>query len=855
MNLLLSLLEAIGLVTPAAERHVADTGDDADDGSAATPYRTIAKAMSDAAALPAGRRMVVKVSGKHTESLTLRADVTIEGPAELQAASPGPAVRILGTAATRLTGVELRDLKIRGARPYSGHGGAVLVERAGNLTMERCELHDSDAGRGGGLAVLDSLNVKLRSCQVRGNTAATPTTLDGADIVPSLTLPSGDGHGGGIYLRDSDVEITACDVAENQAILFGGGIAVSNSVRPEAKVEIVDCEVIANQVSHPPLTPLGVTLTGRRADMGDPVHEAFSDVALSEENERKVVSLLHGMNFESGLGGGIAVRSATGTRIARCHIGVTRAGKEGGNRARRGGGIACYTGGYPTIEDNQIAHNAAGGDGGGITIDLFDPFLPTGISELFGVTAVPMVPRDPIEVLRNHIHHNAVMEDGGGLYATGAARVVMRGGVVEENRSAEDGGGVRVTYAADLLMDGVAVRHNQSNVVGTEKDGGGGVASRNASMHLRDCELTGNTANAFAGGAVYFVSCWEGGIEGTVIPSRRVNAHGTFDQVMEDPAAFGFRTRQLRIENCRGRGNKALGISGAGGFLYAVRSSAGDDGGGESMWVVVEGPRTEIGLNHSEHENEGMRKRGNVVVELSGRMVGSTLVPQDRVWIGDDIPAGEIEKSTPALPAVRSRALVVIPGANPAGDIEVAEWTGAGFVHGPAPAVTGVTPAVARTAGGTVLDITGARFEAGLEVLVGGVAATVGSRTATTISATTPPGPAGTADLTVVSPSGARATLADAITLLAPPAIAELVPDSAEQGDDVLLRGTSIAPGARVHLLSGGAAAEATVTGTPTGTELHFTVPASPGPAPIDVRVTSPTGETVVRAAAFTYLP
>ena len=118
----------------------------------------------------------------------------------------------------------------------------------------------------------------------------------------------------------------------------------------------------------------------KRADVGDPVLDKFSGLLTtiggaisSSADVNKLVALLHGLNFESGLGGGISLRNTTASRVSKCHVGVTRAAVEGGNRARRGAGISCYIGAYPTIEDSEIANNVAGGDGGGVGIDQFAP--------------------------------------------------------------------------------------------------------------------------------------------------------------------------------------------------------------------------------------------------------------------------------------------------------------------------------------------------------------------------------------------------------------------------------------------------------------------------------------------------
>lgn len=879
MNFFFVLLEALGLVTKAVERHVSTTGDNRDDGSPAKPYQTITRALEDAAGLAAGQALIINVTGTKPfvePLLVLPANVTIKGPAEINAHDPGPAVKIVGTTAAPLKNVGLSRLKISGKGPYVGDGGAVLVEHADGVKIDGCELSESVAGRGGGLAILNSTNVSVKECNVHDNTAGTPaTTLAGANlggtVQVTVTLPTGGGHGGGVFVRDSDVEIVKCDVRENQAILFGGGIAISNAVKLQARVEVLDCEVTCNQVSHSDVSALAAPVTCKRADMKDPVAAAFHvtgvlDSAVSPENEAKLVALLHGMNFESGLGGGIGVRFASEkTRIARCKIGVTRAGKEGANRARRGGGVSLYIGASPRLEDNEIANNIAAGDGGGVAIDLFDPFLPPPETEAFGIKATAMAKRELTFVTGNRIHDNHAIEDGGGLYVTGAARVLLKGGVVERNRSGQDGGGIRVTYATNLYADSVTIRDNQSNVlpvaatsggpVGVgDQDGGGGVSARNAIVHLQDCELTGNIANSFAGAAVYFASCWEGGIDGIVFPSRVINKRSTFDKTME--TSYLFHTRVLRIVNCRASGNRALGSSGAGGFVYAVRSpAAGPDGilgGGEPMWVSIDGPATAIGANESNHNVPAgaPRKRGNIVIELSGRLAGGGgPLPEDRVFISGEIPAAGIAASTPTP---NEHAVVLMKDATAGHDVVQAAWAGAELLHGPKPTATSVAPTLASTVGGTTLVVTGTGIEDGTFVRVGGKDAATVSHTATEVRATSPAGPVGNADVALILASGSRAILPAAVRLLAPPTITKLTPAKGAEGATVRVTGTSFVPGTKVHLIAGGTEVEADVTPV-TETELIFEVPASPGPSPVNVRVTVPTGDTAVMPRGFSY--
>ena len=773
--LLLELLEAIGLLTPTMERFVSDVGDDTDDGSKKTPYRTIAKALGDQVA---GQPLVIHLSGTLTESVSLPSGVTLVGPATLKASVAGPAVTVAATGAGRATDVVLKDLTLQGLGPYTGDGGAVLVNGADRVTVEGCELANSVADRGGGIAVLSFTGFAITRCRIHDNTAGTAAGLGKAGVTvalpPAITMPPGNGHGGGVFVRDSDGAITGCDVFENAALLFGGGIAVSHGARLSAPVAITDCEVTRNQVAHPPLGTLGTATSIARADIGDPVAAAFSGLPATAGMIAQLVALLHGLNFESGLGGGVAVRAANSVRISRCHIGVTRAGAEGGNRARHGGGVAVYIAGYPTIEDCTIAYNQSGGDGGGIAIDQFDPLLPPGSTGEFGVTPMVMSARRTISLDRNDVRDNRSLEDGGGVYATGNVQLVMKGGSVRSNRTAEDGGGIRVTYASNLYAEGVTIADNECNVDASGADGGGGVSARNAIVTLKSCTLTGNKANSFAGGAVYFVACWEGGIEGTVIPSRVANKQSTFDAIMgaAAPGGFAFHTRVLRLVDCVGSGNVATGASGAGGFLYAVRSAdpaaaGGILGGGEPMWVDIEGPRTSVDASTSEATNAGNRKRGTIVVELSGTTFAAG-VPQDRAWIGDDIPAGAIAPSIPTDVPAKARAAVITVDRDPTHDLERPAWTGAAFSFGTVPTITSVAPAAASTAGGTVLTITGTNFEAGVAVTVGRAAAAITARTATSLTVTCPAGPPGAADVIVTSASGARAVAAGAVTLAAP---------------------------------------------------------------------------------------
>ncbi len=133
--------------------------------------------------------------------------------------------------------------------------------------------------------------------------------------------------------------------------------------------------------------------------------------------------------------------------------------------------------------------------------------------------------------------------------------------------------------------------------------------------------------------------------------------------------------------------------------------------------------------------------------------------------------------------------------------------------HGPpvtiGPTVLGVTPNTGPTAGGTVINISGANFAAGATVTVGGVAASnVTLVSSASLQATTGARAAGQADVTVMV-DGRSGTLASAFTYvsLAPPTITSISPSSGSTagGTTVTLTGTNFAAGATVTV--GGVAA------------------------------------------------
>jgi hypothetical protein len=94
----------------------------------------------------------------------------------------------------------------------------------------------------------------------------------------------------------------------------------------------------------------------------------------------------------------------------------------------------------------------------------------------------------------------------------------------------------------------------------------------------------------------------------------------------------------------------------------------------------------------------------------------------------------------------------------------------------PPPVITGVSPNGGPAVGGTTVQISGTGFQAGSQVLIGGLAANiVGTPTATLLTVTAPALPVGPADVTVLNPDKQKFVAAGAYNAGAAPAVSGLV--------------------------------------------------------------------------------
>jgi hypothetical protein len=168
-----------------------------------------------------------------------------------------------------------------------------------------------------------------------------------------------------------------------------------------------------------------------------------------------------------------------------------------------------------------------------------------------------------------------------------------------------------------------------------------------------------------------------------------------------------------------------------------------------------------------------------------------------------------------------------------------------------APTVTSVSPSVGRTAGGATVTIGGTNLNGATAVSFGGVAATINSDSASSITATTPAHSSGTVDVTVTTPGGTSATsAADKFTYFAPPTITSVSPTSGVTtgGTSVTITGTNLNGATAVSF--GGVAA---TINADAANSITATSPAHSAGI-VDVTVTTPGGTSATSAAdQFTY--
>jgi hypothetical protein len=251
-------------------------------------------------------------------------------------------------------------------RWYSGYGGGAYCDLRSNVEFIDCEIRGNTTrggmsgigGDDGGRLFEPVLSYEIQSygagvyCAADSTVTFTGCTFEGniASEDPNHSLDPYVGYGGGVCAEDTaSIAFFDCNFVNNEAH-SGGGMYLDST-----EVTIIDCNVLSNEALR------GGGLTGVDAAIDIINTEIVNNTATIDPNDPNDPNNLAGSILASGAGmycwlGGLSVRD--------CNVSGNLADFSGGGAYLRDVGRASFI-------NNLIVNNAAGRDGGGISLNLF----------------------------------------------------------------------------------------------------------------------------------------------------------------------------------------------------------------------------------------------------------------------------------------------------------------------------------------------------------------------------------------------------------------------------------------------------------------------------------------------------
>ena len=209
-------------VPEAGVLHVATTGSDSGSGSAASPWKTIGKAVSTA---PSGS--VIRVDGGSYASFSVtRSGLTIE-------ATNGELVTVSG-GTTTIT-ITAADTTIRGLRVTGASVQGIRVADTSDVTLSNVTV---EANQGHGITIIRTARPAVRDSRIRSNSMAGIRELDGT-IAGRYTnnVIADNGHDGEPYNGDGIV------------LQGSGGFVVGNTIVRNGDSDIYEHGIYASSVA------------------------------------------------------------------------------------------------------------------------------------------------------------------------------------------------------------------------------------------------------------------------------------------------------------------------------------------------------------------------------------------------------------------------------------------------------------------------------------------------------------------------------------------------------------------------------------------------------------------------------
>ena len=563
-------------------------------------------------------------------------------------------------------------------------------------------------------------------------------------------------------------------------------------------------------------------------------------------------------NNATDVGGGIFNNDGTMT--------VTDSTISENNATNYGGGIA--NGGTMTVVDSTISGNSAtnapgGGIANGGTMTVTDSTISDNNSAASGggiYNSANMTVTD--STISGNSATNA---PGGGIYNDGTSTMTITDSTISKNNAKDGGGGI--ANGGIMTITDSTISKNNAN------DGGGGITNGGI-MTIADSTISKNNANANAPGGGIANGDTMTVVDSTISDNTATNAPGG--------GIFNYST--MTVTDSTISGNTASSSGGGifnndgdnmtlAGSIVADQTSGGNCAGG----VTDDGYNLSNGTSCGFGTTSGSTSKDSVTNLYLGSLADNG-GPTETISIpGSSAAAAFI--SSPATVTLGSPVDLCggsttssensYGGANLALDQRGVSRPATGCSAGayqyqaplpppPAPVVTSVSPTSGPVAGGTTVTIDGSNLFGTAYVFFGNIAATSFSIVSSTeIQAISPPGQAGTVDITVTSPGGTSATSStDQFTYLKPtppkPTVTSITPTSGPTtgGTSVTITGTGFTSGATV--MFGTVAATAVTVNS--ATSITAISPAE-SPGTVNVTVTTTGGTSSISSTdQFTYL-
>ena len=443
-----------------------------------------------------------------------------------------------------------------------------------------------------GCSVMNDTDVPVNSLTISGKTGSSSDILDAdgeahavLDIdsskgitIKKIKITGGSSlDGGGLSIHgSSNVTIDSCQITQNEASQYGGGIYKEGT----GWLSLADTSVSHNTASSGGgIYVESASTVGLSGLSGYPVRIEYNEASDSGGGIVSKAGVTYrygyvGYNTADVNAGGIQLIGATATLYSNVIVSNNEAAADGGGVYLDGSSSILY------LEGTKIASNTAGENGGGV-------FVNTGCA--LHVHEGSVIGDDSVASSAGPgtgLHSNYAKK-GGGVYSDGSivfgvsdTEILTTGGVFY-NYAEEQGGGIQ--SSGKLLCNGGAVSYNAVGQGGATPTGnGGGIGySGTASSKLSGVTLYKNAAGAAGAGICLFYGSKDMQIVGCQFER---NAAGTSGGAIYNRASDVVITESMIRSNSASYGggiaarDYLLTISGAGTVI--TKNTASTSGGG-----------------------------------------------------------------------------------------------------------------------------------------------------------------------------------------------------------------------------------------------------------------------------------